>query len=146
VSLVVDRRFVARLLNEIETQVALLHQAEALGDAAFSDPLRRNGVYYTLQSAIEGVVAVCHHLIAQCNFPPPERNLDTISILAEHGVLTDQELVQRLPAMIRFRNLVVHRYWQVEPERVREIIATSLPDFELFCSQVLVFLENNQDL
>ena len=142
--MVVDRRYVARLLGEIESQVALLREAQDMEDV-FSDTLRHNGVYYTLQSAIEGIVAVCHHLIAQCNFPAPERNLETVTILAGQGVLTDEGLIARLPLMIRFRNLIVHRYWQVEPDRVREIIETSLGDFELFCAQILEFLEANQD-
>lgn len=42
--------------------------------------------------------------------------------------------------MARFRNILVHRYWQVEPERVLRYARENLEDFEGFLRDVGQFV------
>jgi uncharacterized protein YutE (UPF0331/DUF86 family) len=42
--------------------------------------------------------------------------------------------------MARFRNILVHRYWQVEPERVLRYARENLEDFEGFLRSVGQFV------
>ncbi|MEW6280479.1 MAG: DUF86 domain-containing protein [Candidatus Eremiobacterota bacterium] len=65
-----------------------------------------------------------HHLIAECGFDAPEQNVESVATLAREGVVRN-ELAERLPRMVRFRNLLVHRYWQVDPEIVWESCRTT---------------------
>jgi len=44
----------------------------------------------------------------------------------------DDELASRLVRMVRFRNLLVHRYWEVDPVRVLGYARENLGDFEAF--------------
>ncbi len=143
--MVIDPRFIERIFSEIENHVALLHQvrAESL-DSLARDPLRALGVQHALQIAIEGVLTISHHVIAYDNLQSPEKNADTVATLLHHGVLSDRELAERLPRMIAFRNLMVHRYWKVELEQIQRIIQNNLGDFGLFCSQIQDYLDRRQ--
>lgn len=142
--MVVDRRFAQRVLADIERHVLLLRDAAALPrQELFADPLRALGVQHALQIAIEGVVSLSHHLIAYGNFATPERDADTPQILLHHGVLSDAGLAARIPAMIRFRNLLVHRYWQVEQAKLSTVLDTNLDDLVHFAEQVQQFLDDN---
>lgn len=144
--MVVDRRFIARLLEELREQVRLLEAAQARGPEVLRDPLTRNGVYYTLQCAIEAVITTANHVIAECALSAPERPVDAVTTLAREGVLTDPGLAERLPAMVRFRNLLVHRYWSVDADRVWAAVQENLGDFRLFAEAVERFLAANPDL
>ena len=61
-------------------------------------------------------------------------------------MVVDRRLLHRLLAMIRFRNLIVHRYWEVSPERVWSILEDNLGDLSAFCLEVARFLEANPDV
>lgn len=143
--MVIDPHFVERIFREIEQHVILLRQVrgESL-ESLSSDPLRALGVQHALQIAIEGVLTLSHHVIAYCNLDPPEKNADTVATLLHHRVITDPQLAERLPRMIRFRNLLVHRYWQVSLELVLPILENNLDDFRLYCSQVQAFMDRQQ--
>jgi uncharacterized protein YutE (UPF0331/DUF86 family) len=47
------------------------------------------------------------------------------------------DLADRLKAMARFRNLLVHMYQRVEPARVHAILRDSLPDLRAFSAAVI---------
>jgi len=144
--LVVDRRFIARLLDELGEQVRLLEAAQARGPEILRDPLTRNGLYYTVQCAIEAVITTANHLIAECAFQAPERPVDAVATLAREGILTEPDLAQSLPAMVRFRNLLVHRYWSVDADRVWLVVTENLADFRRFAAAIERFLAANPDL
>lgn len=143
--MVVDRRFIARLLEELAEQVRLLEAAQARGPEILRDPLTRNGVYYTVQCAIEAVISTANHLIAECGLGAPERPVDAVTTLAREGLL-EAELAERLPAMVRFRNLLVHRYRSVDADRVWLAVSENLGDFRLFAAAIERFLAANPDL
>jgi len=61
----------------------------------------------------------------------PKDYADCFVVLKELSVITE-ELSERLGHMARFRNLVVHLYWEVDDERVFELIKRNLGDLEEF--------------
>lgn len=52
----------------------------------------------------------------------------------------DDELASSLVRMVRFRNLLVHRYWEVDPIRVLGYARENLGDFEAFLAAVEGFV------
>ena len=100
---------------------------------------------HALQILIEAVIAVSHQIIAGLNLPRPEKNLEAPATLLRVGVLTDAALAQRLPAMVRFRNLLVHRYWEVKLDLVYDILRAHLDDIRQFSVEVSDYLESNSE-
>lgn len=139
--MVVDQRYIARLFRDIHDNLSLLDEVRDEGRELFdAQRVRRYGVQYALMAIIEAMIALGHHLIAECGFPAPERNVDTVTILVREGVITSPDLAENLPRMVRFRNLLVHRYWQVEPETVWTVMDQHLDDIRRFCREVDTFL------
>ena len=50
--------------------------------------------------------------------------------------LVDAALTERLTAMARFRNLLVHMYARVDPARLHEILSAHLQDLRAFARAV----------
>lgn len=42
--------------------------------------------------------------------------------------------------MIEFRNLLVHRYWQIQDKKVLSFAREDLEDFEMFLKEIKKFL------
>jgi uncharacterized protein YutE (UPF0331/DUF86 family) len=52
----------------------------------------------------------------------------------------DQDLSDRLVMMAKFRNRLVHLYWEINPEKIFEIVQNNLEDFKLFEKKIVEFI------
>lgn len=95
---------------------------------------------YRLLVGIEACAQICTHLIARLGGAVPESFTGCFQALADAGVIAP-ELAGRLTRMARFRNLVAHRYCQVDDRLVHEAIVTGLRDWEEYVVQVEAFLQ-----
>lgn len=86
---------------------------------------------YRLLVAIEAALQICFHVSAQRLHRVPEEYADCFAILAEAGIL-EGELSRSLQQMARFRNMLVHVYWQVDYNRVYDILHKNLDDLRRF--------------
>lgn len=88
-------------------------------------------VQHYLLLAIETVLDLGSHVISSEGYEPPGSYADIFRVLRVEGLL-DEELAERLMAMARFRNLLVHAYDEVDEERVLRILHTSVSDLDRF--------------
>ncbi|MDQ3304713.1 MAG: DUF86 domain-containing protein [Actinomycetota bacterium] len=56
-----------------------------------------------------------HHVAASEGWAPAETNAGAMEVLGRHGVL-DQDLTETMASAVRFRNLLVHRYAEVDDQ------------------------------
>jgi uncharacterized protein YutE (UPF0331/DUF86 family) len=91
---------------------------------------------YHFVIAIECSIDIANHIIASERYRLPRDNADSFTVLVEEGLLAS-ELEEPLRAMARFRNRLVHLYWDLDAERVYEYLQTSLPDFDRFAEAVV---------
>lgn len=64
-------------------------------------------------------------------------------ILGDEKVL-EINLANRLEDMARFRNLLVHRYGEIDDERFLEIIRTKIEDINEFERQIHKYVEKER--
>jgi len=105
----------------------------------FADERNLYTVMHLLLICIEAVASICNHLLAKTARKSPASYSECFEGLRELGVL-DETLTNRLIQMARFRNILVHRYWDVEPERVLRYARENLEDFEDFLRGVGQFV------
>jgi uncharacterized protein YutE (UPF0331/DUF86 family) len=138
-----DLHFVRKSLSQIEESIRFL---KTLAQRSEEDYLlsmeAKFSSAYALMTAIEGATGVAAHVIATTGFPTPKGAADSFQILRDQGVLSDPKHAQRLQDMARFRNLLVHRYWEIDYKKVWVILSTCMDDFSLFAADVLRYVEN----
>lgn len=74
----------------------------------------------------------------------PEDYGDCFRVLKETKILNEQ-LGERLIKMARFRNLLVHLYWEVDNKRVYEIIKKDIGDIEDFLKKIGRYLQKKEN-
>ncbi len=130
------RRFVGQM-NEAQRRLRELGQ---LAEEEFlADYRNTESAKYLLIVATEAAIDLCNHIVARHQGRPPRDYADCFAVLSELGVIT-QDLAARLRRMARFRNLIVHLYWEVDNRRVYQIIQSDLGDLDVFQRQVLDWL------
>lgn len=109
-----------------------------------SDFTKVESAKHLLQVAIECCIDVGHHIIAAESWRAPRNYADTFVVLNERGILPD-DFVPVTRQMVRFRNRVVHLYWEVDDEIVYQTLQTNLGDFDRFSEYVLDFFPDTQE-
>jgi uncharacterized protein YutE (UPF0331/DUF86 family) len=84
--------------------------------------------------AIEGAVDLCNHVISKNGFRTPEDYTDTFMVMKEKGAF-DERFTSSLIQMVRFRNRLVHIYWDVDDAELYRIIQTNLQDIRQFLKE-----------
>ena len=112
------------------------HSREALkSDWHVQSMVERN-----LQLAIEAVVSIAEQVIASLSLPTPESSRAALSTLADASVLT-HDLAQALQQAVGFRNIIVHRYMDIDYDLVYEALQSDLGDLAAFLATISSFLQ-----
>lgn len=123
-------------VREIREGIIKVRRYAAQSDEEFfADERNLYTVMHLLLIAIEAVAAICSHIMAKTARKAPSSYPDCFEGLERLGIL-DRNLTSRLIRMARFRNLLVHRYWEIDPQRVLLYAREDLGDLETFLVRV----------
>jgi uncharacterized protein YutE (UPF0331/DUF86 family) len=117
-----------------------LEDLRKLPEAEFVvDPHKVGSAKYSLIVAIEGAVDLCNHVIAKNGFRTPEDYADTFRVMEERGAF-DAGFTNSLVQMARFRNRLVHIYWDINDAELYQIVQTRLDDIRRFLREYGAFI------
>jgi uncharacterized protein YutE (UPF0331/DUF86 family) len=123
-------------IRKIEECVADLQGIRRLPDRVFfEDRHVRAAAERLLQVAIQSMLDIGSHLIAERGFREADGYAEIIDILGEEGVIP-KRFAARIRGMAGLRNILVHDYLEVDPRELRKHLAR-LKDFERYCRHIV---------
>lgn len=140
--MVIDAQRIRTKLAYIQEQVAAIQSLTGTKtrEEILADPWVVRGIKYALQTAIEAMIDIAYHVAAKQFNVAPTDSRHALSILAEKGVYSQEEL-RIYGSMVGFRNRVVHGYQEVSADRVYALATQELSDFESFVQHISSLLE-----
>jgi uncharacterized protein YutE (UPF0331/DUF86 family) len=96
-----------------------------------------------LQLCIESVVDVCNIIISNLKLGIPSEEDEVFKKLSRKKIIS-KELEKILIGMKGLRNILVHKYGEVDDEIVYEVLTDNLADFEKFKEEILEFLKKRK--
>lgn len=134
---------VRKLTSEILTALERLEDLRKLDASSFlSDPHKVGSAKYNFIVAIESAIDLCNHVISRNGYRTPEDYADTFRVMGERGAF-DAGFTETLSQMARFRNRLVHVYWDVDDREVYKLIQSRLADIRRFLELFGVFIRQN---
>jgi len=85
---------------------------------------------YLVIQLVEAAAAICLYIMGKLG-ERPMGYPDCFARMGARGLLP-QVLANQLARAARLRNLLVHRYWEIDDERVHRSVREGLKDFEEF--------------
>ena len=108
-----------------------------------NNDINRAAAERVLQIAIESCLNIGNRLISLLHFerpvPTPESYAE-IFIIMRNLKIIDLEFSNRLVEMAKFRNRLVHLYWDLDPEATYRILHENIDDLKKFQDVVVDFL------
>jgi len=120
----------------------LKHLASLSREDFLSDFTKVESAKHLFQVSVESCIDVSNHIIASERFRAPRSYVETFEILVEQGFI-DKDFLPTLRQMVRFRNRLVHLYWEVDAELIYDILQKNLDDFEIFTSRILRYVSDH---
>ena len=140
-----DQDKMAKLISEFRKSVSRLQKLKEKGRQKFlDDPDKIGSAKYHFIVAIESSIDMCNHIISRNGYRVPEDYGDTFKVMGENGAF-DFEFSEQLVKMAKFRNRLVHLYWEVDDARIYKILEENLGDFIKFIKSIAGFLEWDAD-
>jgi uncharacterized protein YutE (UPF0331/DUF86 family) len=109
-------------------------------DEFWKDERNILAIKHLLLQSIEACGSICNHVLAKRFSKSPSSFPECFEILYNTKVIT-KELSIKLRQIARFRNILVHRYWEIEDKKILDYARTNLEDFDLYIKSVTDFLE-----
>lgn len=135
-----DQEKMVRLVSELRKSVARLRNIRSFPlDNFLKDPDKIGSSKYHFIVAIESCIDMCNHIISRNGYRVPEDYGDTFCVMGEVEAI-DSDFAAELTNMSKFRNRLVHLYWEIDDEQLYEILQTRLGDFKKFLDSIAQFL------
>jgi uncharacterized protein YutE (UPF0331/DUF86 family) len=131
---------IAKLVSEMRKAINRLRSLKTFDKESFiSNHDKIGSAKYNFIVAIESAIDICNHTISQNGYRAPEDYADTFQVLGEQGAF-DKDFTKVLKDMAKFRNRLIHLYWEVDDKQVYEILQSRLDDFKTFLDNIAIFL------
>lgn len=135
-----DIKKLKRQIEEIEGSIAEIRKYVKVSEDDFWKD-RRNvlAVEQLLLRIIEACGSICLHIIAKKLRKGADNIAQCFDILYENKLIKP-ELSKKLIKMARFRNILIHRYWEIDEKKIYEYAKNNLRDVEDFISFIKQYL------
>lgn len=87
------------------------------------------------QKAIEACINIGNHIISRNNLGNAGSFSGVFKILGHKGIIP-LELSEKFIKIARFRNKLVHLYWEIDPEEVHKYLQNNIKDLREFYDKV----------
>ncbi len=101
-----------------------------------TDFMRQDAIVMNLERACQQAIDMANRMARLRRLPIPKQTADVFRMLGEHGLIA-ADLVEKLAAMVGFRNIAVHEYRKLDLDKVREVIEHRLDDLLAFSAAML---------
>jgi uncharacterized protein YutE (UPF0331/DUF86 family) len=127
-------------LQDITRALDRLQSIQSQGQKSFlADEDSQDIARSRLLIATEAALNICYHTAAKKLHKVPEDYAQCFQMLGEAGLIPE-DLASRLSMMARFRNRLVHMYWDIDYCQVYEILSENLKDLDEFSQVVSTWL------
>ena len=142
--MVTSKNKISALLSELNKFLNELEEIKKLSEEQyFSDRKNIYSLRYLFQVTIETCINISNHIISSHRLGVPNEYADIFRILNKEEIITESSKKQ-LIQMARFRNRLVHVYWDIDDEMIFKYLREHLDDFYVFKKQILIYLREKQ--
>jgi uncharacterized protein YutE (UPF0331/DUF86 family) len=124
-------------LKKLDNYLRTLRQMQAVPlDEYLADDNIQTIVERKLQLAIQACMDIASYLIGQLGLTAPDEPHNVFAVLGAEGIVSSG-LAGRMVGMVRFRNILVHDYLEIDPVVVHHNLTGELDDFDQFSQEII---------
>ncbi|HHU33471.1 MAG: type VII toxin-antitoxin system HepT family RNase toxin [Zhaonellaceae bacterium] len=132
-----DKEKIRSKIQIIEDNMAKLSVLSKYSYEFFKSDFRNvEAAKHLLQVNIEVMIDIANHIIARNRWKTPETSAASLRLLAQHDYFGEEKL-KTFEQMVKFRNRIVHLYYDVDDKEIYDILKNKLDDFKYFIKSII---------
>jgi uncharacterized protein YutE (UPF0331/DUF86 family) len=142
-----DERIKDHLMRLNKYYLLLLDAQKVPYDEFADDEIHQSAVERFLQLAIESCLNIGNRLISLYQFKKPVKAPETyadIFIQIQKLGAIESEFASQLVEMAKFRNRLVHMYWDIDIETLYHFLQSNIDDFKKFEQCIVDYINSNK--
>lgn len=128
----IDGNKIRELVADIQNNIAKMRELAALSADEFGADSKNYGLAeHYLRRSLEGVLTIGTHILSRL----PVRTKDYQDIIMELGKngIVPRDFAEKNKKLAGYRNRIVHLYWEITEEELRNILKEHIYDIDQFC-------------
>ena len=139
----IRKKEIIKRLREIEDSLVVLEENLPSNLEGFEKMgLVKDGIYKRIEFIIENIISISNILNSDLSLGIPSDEDSIIKNLEDKKIISGK-LSEKIILMKGFRNILVHRYGNINDGQAFENIKENLNDFETFKKEILEFINRN---
>ncbi|WP_105177625.1 type VII toxin-antitoxin system HepT family RNase toxin [Clostridium cagae] len=131
-----DKNKIDQKLLFMDTCLNKLKKLREFDKRIFIDDFTKvDSAKYLLQVSIEAMLDIASHLIARNRWGRPKDNKEHFQILFDNRIIAEKDVLIYFN-MAKFRNRIVHMYFDINDEMIYDIVQNNIDDFERFIGNI----------
>lgn len=136
-----DKIVVEKKLRKIEQYLKELDSVNIKNFEEFqTQPIIKRFVERNIELSIEQMIDICRHIISALDLKEPETYSECFDILGSAKIIPDDKIKELFKSMVRFRNLLIHAYDEIDDSITYGILKKRLGDFNIFIKTIRNYL------
>ncbi len=141
----IEKKIIEGKFDIIDRNLTFLKEIRTLNLEQFLESYRDiQAAKYSLLEITEACIDIANYIISVKGFRRAEEYSEMFKVLKEEGIM-EKRLATKLEDMAKFRNLLVHRYGEIDNRKVLEIIKHNLKDIQEFEREIQKFLKKEHE-
>jgi uncharacterized protein YutE (UPF0331/DUF86 family) len=125
------------LLNTVSEIKSII----AMNEEVFvKEPKEIYALRYLLIEAVEAMANICNHILTRVTSQVPKGYPDCFEKLSEAGIIT-RELGEKLRKLASLRNILIHKYWEIDDRKIFGSAKENIEDFEQYLREINQFIK-----
>lgn len=138
-----DKKIVNQKLKEIEDNLELIKENLPSTEKAFVGlGLVKDGIYKRLEFSIQNLIDIFSMVYSSLNIGVPTDLDDIFEGLRQKKILPDN-IITLVQDMKGLRNILIHRYGEINDSTVYELLTEQLDDFDKIMVAIEKYFLNN---
>ncbi|MBM4135799.1 MAG: DUF86 domain-containing protein [Nitrospira sp.] len=139
----INREKINTLEKDLLDTVSEIKSITAMEDEVFiKDSKYIYSLRYLLIEAVEAMANICNHILARVAGQVPKGYPDCFEKLSDAKIIT-RELGDKLKKAASLRNIIIHKYWQIDDNKIFQSAKENISDFEEFLRQINDFIKRS---
>lgn len=101
---------------------------------------KQDAIVLNLQRACQAAIDMGMYVISVKNLGIPQSKKGTFTILEEKNIIS-AEMAKKMRGMLRFRNVAIHEYQELDLNIVQSIIENNLQDLLEFAKEIIKIMD-----
>ncbi len=127
------------ILNKYSIIERCINRINEIYDNDFNnlnDYNKQDAIVLNIQRACQAAIDIGMYIISSRKLGIPQSNKGTFTILEENKIITS-EVAKNMRNMLRFRNIAIHEYQELDLNVIKDVIENHLNDLQNFAKEVL---------